>query len=157
MSRVQVHDRVRRPPGGHLAVSRRAREDEAVDGGGGGGPADERGADARGSTFEIDIKEGRKVVTYQGEVTKYDQNKLMGVKMVGGCGKTPMTMYADYHLTDLGDGRTRMDYTCRAEVQSFWFKLLMPLFKLFGKGMIKKFMRNLRGLVEGPTPQPTAS
>lgn len=110
-----------------------------------------------GSTFEMDIKEGRRVNTYQGEVTKYDQYKLMGVKMVGACGKQPMTMHADYRLTPISGGRTRLDYTCRAEVGGgFFSKLLMPLFKVFGKMMVKKFMRNLRGLVEKPATQMAA-
>lgn len=104
-----------------------------------------------GSTFEMDIREGRKVVTYQGEVTKHEPPRLMGVKLVGGCGKKPMTMHADYELTDLGAGRTRLDYACRAELpQGVLWKLMAPLFRLMGRGMIKKFMRNLRGLVERP-------
>jgi uncharacterized protein YndB with AHSA1/START domain len=107
-----------------------------------------------GSTFEMDIKEGRKITTYQGEVTKYDRPRLMGVKMVGSCGKQPMTMFADYELSDLGGGRTRMLYTGRCTPPSgLLFKLMMPLFKVMGRMMIKKFMRNLRGLVESPAQQ----
>ena len=107
-----------------------------------------------GSTFEMDIKEGRKIVTYKGEVTKYEPPRLMGVKLVGGCGKKPMAMDVDYDLTDLGGGRTRLDYACRCEVSSsFVFKLMAPLFKLMGRSMIKKFMRKLRGLVEQPGQQ----
>ena len=107
-----------------------------------------------GSTFEMDMKEGRKIVTYKREVTKYEPPRLMGVKLVGGCGKKPMAMGVDYDLTDLGGGRTRLDYSCRCEVpRSFVFKLMAPLFKLMGRSMIKKFMRNLRGLVEQPGQQ----
>lgn len=104
-----------------------------------------------GSTFEMDIKEGRKLTTYQGEVTKYEPNRLMGVKLVGGCGKTPMTMFADYELTRTESGGTKLDYECRCELPSgFLFKLLGPLFKFMGKAMIKKFMRNLKRLVDTP-------
>ncbi|MCA8943230.1 MAG: SRPBCC family protein [Planctomycetes bacterium] len=103
-----------------------------------------------GSTFEMDIKEGGKVVTYQGEVTKYEKNQLMAVRLVGGCGKTPMTMHAEYALSRKPGGGTRLDYTCTAEMPTgFLFKLMAPLFRIFGRVMVKKFMKNLRGLVDG--------
>ena len=108
-----------------------------------------------GTKFEMDIKEGRQVVTYQGEITKYDRHRLMGITMVGGCGKEPMTMHVDYLLTDLGAGRTQLDYTCTAEPpKKLLYRLMMPLFKLFGRMFIKKFMNNLRRLVE---PQASAT
>lgn len=110
-----------------------------------------------GSTFEMDIKEGRKVATYQGEVTKYERHHLMGIRMTGGCGKQPMTMFADYRLTPVGGGRTRVDYVCRCEAPpGLLMKLMMPLFKIMGRAMVKKFMRNLRALVEGPAAQMAA-
>ena len=88
--------------------------------------------------------------TNLGEVTKYEPNRLMGVKLVGGCRKG-MEMHADYLLTDLGDGRTRLEYTGRAEMPpGFFYKMMAPIGKLMGKLMIKKFMRNLKALVEQP-------
>ncbi len=107
-----------------------------------------------GSTFECDIKEGRKVVTYQGEVMKFEQDKHMNVKLIGGCGKKPMTMYADYVLTELGPNRTRMDYTCTCQLPpGILYTLMSPLFKFMGKSMIKKFFRKLHELVETPGKQ----
>lgn len=104
-----------------------------------------------GSTFEFDMREGGKLVTYEGEITKYEKHRLMGVRMVGGCGKKPMTMHADYRLIPLSADRTRLDYAFRCEpLPGLVFKLMSPFFKLMGKSMIKKFMRNLRGLVEAP-------
>lgn len=104
-----------------------------------------------GSTFEMDIREGRRITTYQGEITAYERESRMGIKMVGGCGRKPFTMHADYRLTPLGGGRTRLDYLCRVDFpDGFFYRLVMPLFGLMAKMMIRKFMRNLRGLVERP-------
>ena len=101
-----------------------------------------------GSTFEMDIKEGRRVVTYQGKITAYEKHHLMGLEMVGGCGKTPMTMHVQYRLHDAGTGRTRIDYECTVEAKGFLMKLMAPLFKIMSRSMLKKFFRNLANLVE---------
>lgn len=111
-----------------------------------------------GATFEMDIKEGGRITTYQETITTWEPPKKMGVRLVGGCGKTPMTMHADYELVPLdGGARTQLHYLCRAEMpKGFLFKLFGPLVKLMGKFMIKKFMRNLRRLVEAPDAAATA-
>ena len=102
-----------------------------------------------GSTFEMDIKEGRKITTYAGVITAFDKPAHMGVRLTGGCGKQPMTMDVDYLIRDLGGGRSRIDYRCQMLTPNkLLFKLMTPLMKLFGRMMIRKFMRNLRAHVE---------
>jgi uncharacterized protein YndB with AHSA1/START domain len=111
-----------------------------------------------GSTFEMKIKEGARIGTYQGEITAYEPPRHMALSMSGGYGKKPMTMHVDYRLADLGGGRTRLDYRCEAEMpKGFLFKLMGPLFLLFGRSVVKKFMRNLRPLVEAPDQRTAGS
>lgn len=107
-----------------------------------------------GSTFEMDIKEGRRISTYQGEIKAYEPPRRLGLRMAGGCGRTPMTMDVEYRLQDLGNGRTRIDYECAlVSPRGFFMRLMAPLFRLLGRAMVKKFFRNLARLLEQPAAQ----
>lgn len=103
-----------------------------------------------GSTFRMRIQEGRRVADYEGEVTHHDAPRDLGVKFRGGCGGRDMEMRARYRLTDLGDGRTRLDYTAEGELPGL-FKLLAPLARLFGKLQLKGFLKTLQKLVAQET------
>jgi carbon monoxide dehydrogenase subunit G len=102
-----------------------------------------------GSTFRMRIKEGGKVAEYDGQITGYEKNRYLGIRMWGGALPKEAAMNVDYRLADL-NGRTRLDYVCRMEGAKFgWFmRMLMPLFAFFGKMQLKSFMRKLKSLVE---------
>lgn len=105
-----------------------------------------------GSKFRMKIKEGGKVADYDGVITAYDKPKQLAIDMTGPTFPAGAIMHVDYRLTDLG-GRTRLDY--RAEMQCtkplpLWMRLLMPLFKVFGKFQLKSFMKTLQRLAEQP-------
>ena len=61
-----------------------------------------------------------------------------------------MTMRVDYRLREVAGG-TRLDYTSTAEgkVGLFW-RVLMGLFKIFGRMQLRGFLSRLRELVESP-------
>ena len=101
-----------------------------------------------GSTFQMKIREGSKLRSYDGEFLAYDVNRRMQLRFVGGCTGNMPAMMVDYDLTDLY-GRTRLDYLCRTEIKGFW-RVLTPLIKIMGKMFVKLFFRTLKKLVEGP-------
>ena len=101
-----------------------------------------------GSTFQMKIKEGGRLSDYDGTVTEYDRPKRLGVEMVGGCGKTPMTMRATYALEATPGGGTRLSYEGGGEVPGFFMKFMMVFFFWMPKLMIKKFMKRLKQAAE---------
>jgi hypothetical protein len=114
-----------------------------------------------GSTFEQDIKEGRSVSTYLGEVTGWRENALLEIKAVGwGCGKKPdtsrppkMICFARYEFEQgTNPGTCRLTITTRAEcgggVMKFMMVLLGPLFRVMIRKMLKKFGGNLKRIME---------
>jgi uncharacterized protein YndB with AHSA1/START domain len=108
------------------------------------------GRDGAGSTFRMVIQEGRKAAEYQGEVTAYERPRRLEVRIRGGNLPKGLSMRADYRLSE-ADGGTRLDYVCACEGKmGFFLRLLMRLFKVFGRMQLRRFLRTLRGLVEAP-------
>jgi uncharacterized protein YndB with AHSA1/START domain len=104
-----------------------------------------------GSTFLLKIQEGRRVATYEGEVTEHDRPRRLEIRMWGGNFPKGMVMRVDYQLTEI-EGGTRLDYTGTVEGKrpGFLMRLMMPLFKLFGRMQLRSFLRTLKQLVEAP-------
>ena len=101
-----------------------------------------------GATFPMKIKEGRKISAYDGEITKWEPHRFMSVELVGGCFKATQAMQVDYELTETHTG-TRLDYSASADMgDSLLWKLMGPLFTLFGRFQIKSFFRRLKELAE---------
>ncbi len=109
-----------------------------------------------GSTFRMTIKEGRRVVEYEGEVTNYDLHHRLSIKFWGEMLRG-VEIYVDYQLQDLGD-RTRLDYLSTADTSEagFFIKLMMPLYKIFGLVQLKSFMKTLKHLAEAEAAQAEA-
>lgn len=101
-----------------------------------------------GSTFEMKIKEGRKVSTYDGQVIAYDRPNHMAV-MMSGEALRGVTLAADYRLEDLGGG-TRLHYTVTSDSSQagFMMKLMEPMFALFGKSQARRFLNTLKQRAE---------
>lgn len=100
-----------------------------------------------GSRFRMQIKEGGRVSDYEGTVVAYDEPRRLGVELVGGCGKTPMTMRATYVLTPEGGG-TRLAYEGGGELPGFFAKLMMVFFFWMPKAIVKRFLRSLKRVAE---------
>ncbi|MDJ0975126.1 MAG: SRPBCC family protein [Planctomycetota bacterium] len=101
-----------------------------------------------GSKFQMKIKEGGRLSDYDGTVVEYDRPKRLGVEMVGGCGKKPMTMRATYALESTPGGGTRLAYEGGGEVPGVFMKFMMVFFFWMPKLMIKKFMKRLKQAAE---------
>ena len=104
-----------------------------------------------GTRFRSKIREGKRLTEYTGETTIFEPERHLQVELVGGCGKTPMTMLVDYELEPRGEV-TRLHYTWRSEMDGIVAKIMGPtLGRVMGMMMVKKFMRNLRAMVEQPS------
>lgn len=101
-----------------------------------------------GSKFEMDIKEGGRIAKYDGTVTAYDRPSKLGVRLVGGCMKTAMTMDALYELTPSAGGGTRLRYSGGGELPGCFAKVMMIIFFWMPKMMVKKMMKGLKRAVE---------
>lgn len=106
-----------------------------------------------GATFRMTIREGRRVAEYDGEITNYAPYRRLSVKMWGEALRG-VEISVDYQLQDLG-GRTRLDYLSVADMAGagFFMKLMLPLFKLFSKVQLKRFMKTLKRLAEAEATQ----
>jgi carbon monoxide dehydrogenase subunit G len=104
-----------------------------------------------GHTFRMTIKEGRRTGDYDGEVTAYDEPRHLAVRFWGGGFPKGAVMNVDYRLTAV-TGQTKLDYVARMEGAKFGFflRLLMPLFKLFGRMQLRRFFKKLKQLAEAP-------
>lgn len=99
------------------------------------------------------IREGRKLSEYDVTYLAYEPNRRLQMKSVGGCGKGA-AFICEYALVDLRNGSTRVDFTCEVLSSSKLLKLFAPLFKLFSRMMLKRFLRKLKQLAEGGTVAP---
>jgi hypothetical protein len=93
-----------------------------------------------GSTFDLRVREGRRISQYEGRVNAYDPPRHLGVSFWGGHFQPGMVMQVDYRVADLGDH-------CRLEYYSH-----LDLEKLTGASklaiQLRYFMRNLKRVVE---------
>ncbi len=105
-----------------------------------------------GSTFRMCIREGRKAVDYDGEVTAHDAPRHLEVVLRGGNFPKGMKIRIEYRLTQQGP-QTRLEYVCEPEMPNagLLMKLMFVVFRLFGRMQLRGFMRALRKQVEGPT------
>ena len=101
-----------------------------------------------GSTFRMSIREGRRLVIYEGEITAYNPNRLLGLRLRGGCLRPDSIMHVEYRLTDLGE-RTQLDYVCEVDVRGA-YRVFAFLFGWTAKLQIRSFFRRLGRLVEPP-------
>jgi len=104
-----------------------------------------------GSTFHMQIQEGRKVADYDGEVTAYEKPQRIEIIIWGGALPKDSKMRADYRLHESA-GRTTLDYTCTMEAPKLglFMRLMMSLMKVFGRMHVRSFFKALRQHVETP-------
>lgn len=107
-----------------------------------------------GETFKMGIKEGGRTTVYEGEILEYDEGRSCTSRMVGGCGREPMSMVQEFELEER-DGSTiyRQSFRTETELKGF-VKLIAPLGAFFAKLMMRKMAKNLSRACTGPTAQP---
>lgn len=106
-------------------------------------------ARAAGSTFDMRVREGRRIAQYEGRINSYEPLRHLGVSFWGGALGPGVVMTVDYRLADLGD-RTRLEYAADIDTDQLPgpFKLAIPLARVFTFFQLRYFMRNLRRLAE---------
>jgi hypothetical protein len=104
---------------------------------------------AVGTTFDMRVREGRRVVTYEGRINAYDPPRHLGVSFWGGRFAPNIVMKVDYRLADLGE-RTRLEYYAQVNTEDLTgpIKLAIPIARVFSFFQIRYFMRNLKRLAE---------
>lgn len=99
-----------------------------------------------GATFTQKIKEGRRVVTYEGEVTAYDKPRQLGVKLWD----KDFSVDVDYRLTPL-NGETRLEYTADLHFHTIFSRIMGVLFWWLSRRIIRKQITKLKDIAEqGP-------
>ena len=110
---------------------------------------------AVGSTFDMRVREGRKISHYEGRINAYDPPRHLGVAFWGGRFGPGLVMKVDYRLADLGH-RTRLEYYAEIDTASLSgpVKLTIPIARVFAFFQLRYFMRNLKRLAEAAARNP---
>lgn len=96
-----------------------------------------------GTRFLQTLKEGGREKTYDGEVTEYAREKLLGVRLSDGS----FNVDVRYRLAPTPAG-TRLDYSSDVLLRSFFIRLLAYLFKPLTASIMKRHMANLKRVAE---------
>lgn len=95
------------------------------------------------------IREGRKLGEYDTTLLAYEPNKRFQLEIAGREGKN-MKVVVDYQLSDLRDGRTRLDYSFEVTQSGRMLKIFGPVLMFFGRLQLKRMLRGLHELAENP-------
>ncbi len=104
---------------------------------------------AVGSTFDMRVREGRRISRYEGRLNAYDPPRHLGVAFWGGAFPRGIVMHVHWRLADLGT-RTRLEYHAEIDTSKLGVaqKLAIPIARVFTFFQLRYFMNNLRRLVE---------
>ncbi len=104
---------------------------------------------AVGSTFDMRVREGRRISHYEGRINAYDPPRHLGVSFWGGRFAPGMVMRVDYRLANQGE-TTRLEYYAEIDTEALpaQVKLAMPLARVFTFFQVRYFMRNLKRVAE---------
>jgi hypothetical protein len=103
----------------------------------------------QGAGFRMRTREGRRVVTYLGEITAHDRPHHLAVRFWGGSMRPGMAVRVDYRLTPEG-ALTRLDITSQLEATRLGLgaRLLLPLAMLLNRLQMRASLRELKRLAE---------
>jgi hypothetical protein len=104
---------------------------------------------AVGTTFDMRVRESRRIAHYEGRINAYDPPRHLGVSFWGGTFSKGVVMQVDYRLADLGP-RTRLEYYAEIDTEQLPrpIKLAIPIARVFTFFQLRYFMRNLKRLAE---------
>ncbi|REK10910.1 MAG: SRPBCC family protein [Planctomycetota bacterium] len=107
-----------------------------------------------GSTFDMRVREGRRISHYEGRINAYDPPRHLGVSFWGGYFPPGTLMRVDYRVADLGE-HCRLEYYAEIDLSNLRgpSKLAIPLARVFAFFQLRYFMRNLKRLAEGTAKQ----
>jgi carbon monoxide dehydrogenase subunit G len=102
-----------------------------------------------GSTFDMRVREGRRIVSYEGRINAYNPPRHLGVSFWGGRFAPGIIMKVDYRLADLGQ-RTRLEYYAEVDTDALPApaRLAIPIARVFTFFQLRSFMRNMKRLAE---------
>jgi uncharacterized protein YndB with AHSA1/START domain len=96
-----------------------------------------------GARFRQRIKEGGRVQAYEGVVTQYEPNRLLGVRIGNQAFATDVT----YRFEPTGQ-YCRLHYECQLTFHSGVAKFFGVLFAWFSRSILRKQMQKLKALAE---------
>jgi uncharacterized protein YndB with AHSA1/START domain len=96
-----------------------------------------------GTKFKQKIKEGGRVVEYDGEVLAYEKPRLLGVRI----GNRMFSVDVFYQFEAIAEG-TRLKYECRLTYHNVVAKMMGIMFGWLSKRILVKQMTALKALAE---------
>ncbi len=98
-----------------------------------------------GSTFDLRVREGRRITNYEGRINAYDPPRHLGVAFWGGAFPPNMVMRVDYRIAALPSG-CRLEYYADVNLDALRgpLKLAIPIARLFTYFQLRHLMRNLK-------------
>jgi hypothetical protein len=102
-----------------------------------------------GTTFDMRVREGRRISRYEGRINAYDPPRHLGVTLWGGAFQPGVVMRVDYRLADL-ESNTRLEYNAEVDTEALRgpIKLAIPVARVFTFFQIRYFLRNLKRRAE---------
>ena len=104
---------------------------------------------AVGSTFDLRVREGRRISQYEGRINAYDPPRHLGVAFWGGFFRPNMIMRVDYRVAELPTG-CRLEYYAQIDLDDLRgpIKLAIPIARVFAFFQARYFLRNLKRIAE---------
>lgn len=104
---------------------------------------------AVGSTFDLRVREGRRITSYEGRINAYDPPRHLGVSFWGGAFPPNMVMRVDYRIAGTEKG-CRLEYYADVNLDQLRgpIKLALPIARVFTYFQLRHFMRNLKRAAE---------
>ena len=98
-----------------------------------------------GTKFVQSIKEGGRIKDYDGVVTAYDRERLLGIRL--GDNKH-FHVDVTYRLEAQGAGNTALHYECRTTTHSWLARLMLPIGRSLMKRTLDRYLSRLKQLCE---------
>lgn len=104
---------------------------------------------AVGTTFDMRVREGRRIAKYEGRINSYSPPRHLGVSFWGGPFQPGMVMSVDYRIAELPIG-CRVEYYAELNLEDLRgpIKLAIPIARLFSFFQLRYFFRNLKRVAE---------
>lgn len=104
---------------------------------------------AAGTTFDLRVREGRRVAHYEGRINAYEPPRHLGVSFWGGFFRPGVVMHVDYRIAEFQE-HCRLEYYAEIDFGRLRgpIKLAIPLARVFTFFQLRYFMRNLKRLAE---------
>ncbi len=106
-------------------------------------PEGQKSENPVGTRFRETLKEGGREKTYDGSITAYDTERLLGVRLMDG----RFGVDVRHKLAPTEHG-TQLDYTADLALQSLLARVLGFLFKPLPMSILRRHMANLKHVAE---------